>query len=101
MLVIDTNFGQFDLREDKWAVVVVLLIFVRIQTQCLKSSVPWSRKSGHGDSLFDYFKSLNAKQAVKGLIGYFEFKPGAFGVSVDVKAILSDLGESIQRRRPK
>jgi hypothetical protein len=31
---------------------------------------------------------------------YFEFKPGIFGVSVDVKAILADLGRAIRRRGP-
>jgi hypothetical protein len=53
------------------------------------------KKIQQDEDLFDFFRGLRTKQAAKGLVGYFELKPGTFGISIDVKAMLQDLGESI------
>jgi hypothetical protein len=100
MLIIDTNFKQFDPQENKWAA-VWFSDFIEEKDSIPKTFAALVKKIRHGENLFDYFKGLNAKKAAKGLIGYFQIKPSVFGISVDVKALLSDLGTYFQRKLPK
>ncbi len=100
MLVIDTDFEQFDPQQNNWTI-VWFSDFRENPDSIFEIFSALVKKIRREDNLFDYFKSLKTKQTVKGLIDYFELKPGAFGVSVDVKAILFDLGEFIQRRVPE
>jgi hypothetical protein len=97
MLVVKTGFERFSPQEDTWAV-VWFSDFRENPDSISEIFSTLLKKIRQDEPLFDYFSGLKAKQAAKGLVGYFELKPGVFGVSVDVKAILQDLGGFIQRR---
>jgi hypothetical protein len=100
MLVINTNFEEFSPKEDLWTVIwfsdfrdnpdTISEIFGNLV-----------KKIRQDENLFVYFKNLAVKQTTKELAEYFEIKPGAFGISVDVNAILEDLGKSMQKRLGK
>jgi len=98
MLVINKNFEEFSPQENVWAVVWFSDFRENPDTisEIFSSLV---KKIRQDEDLFAYFKGLTVKQTTKEFTEYFEIKPGAFGMSIDVKAILEDLGRFIQGRR--
>jgi hypothetical protein len=98
MLVINKNFEDFSPPDDVWAV-VWFSDFSDNPDRISEIFGTLVKKIRREEDLFAYFRSLTLKQNTKEFVDYFEIKPGAFGLSVDVKALLEDLGTSIQRRR--
>lgn len=89
MVIINTDFESFDPQQNKWGIIW----FSDFRDN--PDSIPeifgnLIRKIQQDEDLFDYFKNLSRKQAAKKFIGYFEMKPGIFGFSIDIKAILED-----------
>lgn len=96
LLVINTSFEAFSPEKDLWSVVwfsdfrdnpdTIPEIFGKLV-----------KKVRRGENLFDYFKSLAMKQTTKEWADYFEIKPSIFGVALDVKAMLEDVGDAAKR----
>lgn len=98
MLIINEDFGIFDPKEHKWSI-IWFSDFRENPDSIPRIFCSLVQKIRQNENLFDYFQSLATKKAAKAFIGYFEVKPGIFGISIDVKAILEDLAEWIQTRR--
>lgn len=100
MVLINTDFATFDPENNEWAI-VWFSDFSENPNSISEIFASLIRKMQRGDSLFNYFNSLTRKKAAKKFIGYFEMKPGIFGFSVDIKAMLEDLGSFVGRRPHK
>ena len=96
MLVINTNFEEFNPQESLWAVVWFSDFRENPDTVSEIFGV-LVKKIRQDENLFDYFKDLSVKQTTKEFVEYFEIKPGTFGTSVDVKAIQINIGGNVSR----
>ncbi len=100
MLVINKDFQEFNPNEHHWSVIwfsdfrddpdSIPIIFSNLV-----------RKIKQNINLFEYLSGLSRDAKTKDFSEYFEIKPGIFGVSVDVKAILLDIGKAIRDRIDK
>lgn len=96
LLVINESFERFDPRGNEWSI-IWLSDFRENQDSISEIFGMLLRRIRKDENLFDYFKSLFRKQAAKKFMDRIEMKPGIFGFSVDVKAILADLTKSVKK----
>src|SRR5690606_36562891 len=101
MLVVDVDFDAFDPRCDRWAVIWFsdLALYARDLAHLFHRLALLSRVNR---DLFQYLRDLVLKGRHKRAAGwgrftrYFELgKPELFGVSIDVKAILTHVLDAV------
>jgi len=92
MLVINESFESFDPRANEWTI-IWLSDFCDNPNSISEIFGTLMRKVRQEENLFDYFKNLSTKKRIKKFMDRIEIKPGLFGFSIDVKAMLLDLGK--------
>ena len=100
MLIISTNFQEFNPHQHTWSIIwfsdflddpnSIPVIFCNLYKKIMQDT-----------SLFDYLVGLAQDNKSSAFSDYFEFKPGIFGASVDVKVILCDIGKAIKGKLKK
>jgi hypothetical protein len=94
MLIIDSDFYAFDPTQQPWAIIWFSEYFKRPDS-IYKLFAALARTTRAGEDVFECLRSVAHKQAAgkwATLAKYVEFKPKVFGISIDVGAILKDLG---------
>ena len=94
LLIIDSDFYTFDPTQQPWAIIWFSEYFKRTDS-IYKLFAALVRTTRAGEDVFEYLRSVAHKQAAgkwAKLAKYVEFKPKIFGISIDVGAILEDLG---------
>ena len=90
ILVIDRDFAVFNPGEHPWTI-IWMSDFFKEPEKIYRLFGSLARRVERGEDIFEYVQSLARKQKVKKAGKYFELKPGIFGASVDIKAMLQDL----------
>ena len=90
MLVIGEDFNKFDPKIHQWSL-VWFSDFWKQTDSIWRVFAALAQKVRRGDDIFDYLEGVSRKQKYATLSKYIEIKPGLFGTSIDVKAILEDL----------
>ena len=90
MLVINRDFTVFEPNEHPWSIIWFSGFFDNPE-KIPRFLAGLARKVEGGEDLFDYLKSLERKEGLQKLVDHVEIKPGIYGVSVDIKAVLADL----------
>ena len=97
MLVINKSFKDFNPADHHWSIIW----FSDFRNDPDSIPIIFSnlvKKIKQNTNLFDYLSGLSQNEKTRDFSEYFEIKPGIFGVSVDVKAILLDIGKAIKNR---
>ena len=97
MLVIDESFEKFDPGKHRWGI-IWFSDFVNDPNSVPKIFGSLVRKIRQDIDLFEYLISLARDHKTKEFTEYFEIKPGIFGISVDIKALLFDIGGYLRDR---
>jgi hypothetical protein len=95
ILVIDRDFAVFKPGEHPWTI-IWMSDFYSEPERIYRLFGSLAKRVEHGENIFEYVQSLAQKQKVKKAGKYFELKPGIFGASVDIKAMLEDLAGADQ-----
>jgi hypothetical protein len=90
MLIIGEDFEKFDPKVHRWSL-VWFSDFWKKPDSIWRVFAVIAQKVQRGDSIFDYFYDVSRKEKYASFSKHFEIKPGVFGTSIDVKAILHDL----------
>ena len=90
MLLINRDFKTFEPHEHPWSIIWFSGFFDNPE-KIPRFLAGLARKVEADEDLFDYLKSLERKEGLQKLVDHVEIKPGIYGVSVDIKAILADL----------
>ena len=95
MLIINESFQDFNPGEHCWAI-IWFSDFVD-DNNCIPNIFCSIIKTIRQErNLFKYFEHLARDKKIKKLTEYFEIKPGIFGCSIDVKAIIKDMGKKFK-----
>jgi hypothetical protein len=97
MLVINKGFENFNPGDHHWGIIW----FSEFRDDPDSIPIIFSnlvKKIRQNINLFDFLSGLSRNDKTRDFSEYFEIKPGIFGVSVDVKAILLDIGKAIKKR---
>jgi len=89
MLVIQKDFAEFNPSEHNWGIVWFSSFFDKPE-QIYRLFGSLAQRVEKGEDIFGYIQSLTKKQKSEKFTKYFQLKPGIFGASIDVKAILED-----------
>jgi hypothetical protein len=99
VVVVDRAWRTFDPREHAYAI-IWLSDFAENAGEIPKVLHELARRAKQGDDVIGYLRDVAEAAQLDEHIGrlarlasYFEVKPSVFGVSIDVKAILSDLSK--------
>jgi hypothetical protein len=90
MLIIDKSFADFDPQTDKWGIIWFSTLESKPQSipKVLHKLATLSRD---GQDVFSYLDALRRRERLAGVIKYLKAdRVGAFGIFVDVEAILAD-----------
>jgi hypothetical protein len=90
MLIIDKSFTDFDPETDNWGIIWFSTMESKPQSipKVLHKLATLSRD---GQDIFSYLNALRRRERLAGVIKYLKVdKVGAFGIFVDVEAILAD-----------
>jgi hypothetical protein len=90
LLVIDQDFASFDPETHRWGL-VRLSNFQEKPEGIYRLLATLARKVQTQEDVFEYLKTVAKKDQANKFTKYLEIKPGIFGVSVDMTAILKDL----------
>jgi hypothetical protein len=90
MVAVENDFAQFEPSLHRWGV-VWFSDLERDPATLWKVFSALARKVQRGEDLFDYLRELSKNAKFKQAATYIEAKPGAFGVSINIKAIAEDL----------
>jgi hypothetical protein len=91
MLVIDKSFADFDPEVDNWGIIWFSTLESKPQSipKVLHKLATLSRD---GQDIFSYLNALRRRDRLAGVIKYLKIdKVGAFGIFVDVEAIVADV----------
>lgn len=89
LLVIDQDFSSFDPRAHRWGI-VRLSTFAKQPDSIYRLLAILARKVQKDEDVFEYLQTIAKKQKASRLSKYIQLKPGVFGVSLDISAILED-----------
>jgi len=95
MLIINKSFRDFNPGEHHWGV-IWFSDFIDDNNCIPKIFCSIIKTIQQKKNVFEYFKRLTRDQKIKQFTEYFEIKPGIFGCSIDVKAIITDLGKKVK-----
>jgi hypothetical protein len=98
LLVIGTGFADFNPQDSKWAL-IWFEDYEETPKDIFKVLSGLARQVVSGESVFDYLKKVSREHALEEGAKRIQVRPGAFGVSIDAKAILMDLGRRLLRDR--
>jgi hypothetical protein len=90
MLIIDKSFADFDPEVDNWGIIWFSTLESKPQSipNVLHKLATLSRD---GQDVFSYLNALRRRERLGGVIKYLKIdKVGAFGIFVDIEAILAD-----------
>jgi hypothetical protein len=90
MLIIDRSFADFDPEVDNWGIIWFSTLESKPQSipKVLHKLATLSRD---GQDIFAYLDTLRRRDRLGGVIKYLKIdKVGAFGIFVDVEAIITD-----------
>ena len=90
MLIIDKSFADFDPEVDNWGIIWFSTLESNPQSipKVLHKLATLSRD---GQDVFSYLNALRRRERLGGVIKYLKIdKVGAFGIFVDIEAILAD-----------
>lgn len=90
MLIIDKSFADFDPEVDNWGIIWFSTLESKPQSipKVLHKLATLSRD---GQDVFSYLNALRRRERLGGVIKYLKIdKVGAFGIFVDIEAILAD-----------
>ncbi len=90
MLIIDKSFAEFDPEVDNWGIIWFSTLESKPQSipKVLHKLATLSRD---GQDVFSYLNTLRRRERLGGVIKYLKVdKVGAFGIFVDIEAILAD-----------
>ena len=90
MLVIGEDFKKFEPKIHRWSL-VWFSDFWKKKDSIWRVFAALAQKVKRGENFFDYLEGVSRKQKYAAISKYIEIKPGLYGTSVDVKAILEDL----------
>lgn len=90
MLIVNKSFNEFDPNQDPWSV-VWLSNFYENPDLLYRLLGALSLKMHKGEDIFQYMKSVTKKEKLKKYTNYFDLKPGIYGISIDIKALVLDL----------
>jgi hypothetical protein len=100
MLIISVDFEAFDPQRDPWSIIWfsdynnyasdVAHLFHRLALMC-----------GENQDILRYISEVARRKriaktarGVRSLMEFFEFKPGVFGISIDVKALVENIADA-------
>ena len=98
MLVLEKDFDRFDPTRDPFGI-IWFSDYEKEPSTVTSTLHQLALKTKEGHDLFDYLHSLQRKRTVSRVGKYFEVKPKILWLSVDAKAIVSDITKVIRRRR--
>ena len=90
MLIIDKSFADFDPEVDNWGIIWFSTLESKPQSipKVLHKLATLSRD---GQDVFSYLNTLRRRERLGGVNKYLKVdKVGAFGIFVDIEAILAD-----------
>jgi hypothetical protein len=90
MLVIGEDFKRFDPNIHRWSLIWFSDFWEKTDS-IWRVFAALAQKVQRGENIFDYLEGVSRKQKYATISKYIEIKPGLFGTSIDVKAILGDL----------
>lgn len=93
MLVIQTDFADFDPRKHTWSV-IWFSEFEKSVDEITKLFHRLAVMAKKNEEIFTFLKKVVQQHRFKKWGKYFELKPGVFGCTIDAKAILADLAGS-------
>lgn len=92
LLVIDQDFASFDPGTHRWGL-VRLSSFYEKPDSIYRLLAMLARRVQREEDVFEYLRTVVKRKETSRFSKYLEIKPGIFGVSVDISAILEDLLE--------
>lgn len=90
MLAMEDDFDKFGPARHRWRVVWFSDLPDRPQDLWRVFSAI-ARKVQRDEDLFDYLKGISRKAKYQAFSNCIEIKPGIFGISVDVRAIMEEM----------
>ncbi len=90
IMVINTDFAVFETDEHPWTIIWMSDFFKEPKT-IYRLFGSLARRVERGENVFEYLRSVARKHKIHNVSKHFELKPGVFGASIDVKALLEDL----------
>jgi hypothetical protein len=90
MVVIDRSFADFDPQAHPWSVIWFSDFFENAGS-IYRVFAALAQKVRNNEDVFGYLSRLSRQEKYKKWTQHLEIKPGLWGISINVKAILDDL----------